>query len=314
MVSIGEMLRAGREAQGRSVADVATELCITERYLVALEENNVQVLPGLFFYQSFVRQYAALLGIDARPVNDGLSRMASAAAPSDAPATLSQTFDLSELRDLSPSGSVSPSAARSRTSPLRAANPSPGVALLERIAESKHRMSIAGYPAGISTAALVGALVLGAGIFAWWNHTPQAGAATVAMNAKPVSVKVETSGANGSLQNTSIQNAALQTPEDENEVVLSLSANEETWVSISSHGKVIYSGIMQPSESRTLKGGEVATMKIGNAGGVDIQLNGKSIGKVGPRGQVRTVRFTRQDFHVIAPEDQSSQADGPHDL
>ena len=295
MASIGEMLRAAREAQGRSVTDLATELCITERYLRALEEDDIQTLPGLFFYQSFVRQYAAMLGIDAKRIDDGLIKAASVNSPAasqEAPAP----FAAARTSD--------PSRAVSSSSLLRAANPSPGSALLERIAETAHRMSIGGYPAGLSTAALVAALVVGAGIFAWWNHAPQAGA--------PATLAKSKSGP--AAANAALQNAAMQTQEDPNEVVLSLSANEETWVSIASHGKVLFSGILQPSESRTLKGGEVATMKIGNAGGVDIQLNGKSIGRVGPRGQVRTVRFTHGEFQVISPEEQPSDNQTEHDL
>jgi hypothetical protein len=284
MSSIGEMLRAAREAQGRSIADLAKELCITERYLAALEEDDVQVLPGLFFYQSFVRQYAATLGLDDKKVNAALAEIAAPAVP------VSQEIPVLPV-----------------TSVPVIASPSPGAALLERIAEAAHRMSIRGIPAGLSTAALVGALVLGAGIFAWWNRGPQTGASTASVTK---SINAVPAGANGTLQT-----AALQTPEDPNEVVLSIMANEETWVSIASHGKVLFSGILQPSESRTLKGGEVATMKVGNAGGIDIQWNGKSIGRIGPRGQVRTVRFTSQDFHVIAPEDsESSDPPAQHDL
>jgi hypothetical protein len=278
-------------------------LCITDRYLRALEGDDIKTLPGMFFYQSFVRQYAAMLGMDARQINDKLSWVAGTVEPiAAAPDTSSQTFDLALFRDLSQARVVS------RSLPLRAANPSPGAALLERMADRAHRMSIAGYPAGISMAALVGALVLGAGIFAWWNHTPQTHLSVT--SSSPKAAKAAPVGANASLQN-----AAMQTTDDPNEVVLSFSATEETWLSITSHGKVIFSGILQPSESRTLNGGEVATMKIGNAGGVDIQWNGKSIGPIGPRGQVRTVRFTRQDFHVISPEDQQPSDSGTqHDL
>ena len=43
-------------------------------------------------------------------------------------------------------------------------------------------------------------------------------------------------------------------------------------------------------------------MKIGNAGGVDVQWNGKSIGPIGARGQVRTVRFTRENFKILEPD------------
>jgi len=308
MASIGEMLRATREAQGRSVADLATELCITDRYLRALEEDDIKTLPGLFFYQSFVRQYAGMLGMDARQINDKLSSIAGTAEPVAAASDASsQTFDLAEFRDLSHARVVS------RSLRVRTTTPSPGAALLERMSDRAHRMSIAGYPAGVSTAALVGALILGAGIFAWWNHTPQTRVSVT--SSAPKTAKAAPAGTNASLQNGALQNAAMQTADDPNEVVLSFSATEETWLSITSHGKVIFSGILQPSESRTLKGGEVATMKIGNAGGVDIQWNGKSIGPIGPRGQVRTVRFTRQDFRVISPEDQqSSDSETRHDL
>src|SRR5712664_1213237 len=75
MASIGEMLRSAREAQGRSVADLASELCITQRYLTAIEADDVEVLPGLFFFQSFARQYAAILGLDQTQVRRALAAM-----------------------------------------------------------------------------------------------------------------------------------------------------------------------------------------------------------------------------------------------
>jgi len=35
---------------------------------------------------------------------------------------------------------------------------------------------------------------------------------------------------------------------------------------------------------------------------VDVQWNGKSIGPIGARGQVRTIRFTRENFQFLEPE------------
>ena len=64
MTSVGSILREKRESQGRAIADMAEELCITQRYLRAIEENDVTGVPGLFFYKSFATQYAALLGVD----------------------------------------------------------------------------------------------------------------------------------------------------------------------------------------------------------------------------------------------------------
>jgi hypothetical protein len=87
-----------------------------------------------------------------------------------------------------------------------------------------------------------------------------------------------------------------------NHVVLSLSATEKTWLSISSDGKQIFSGILQPSQTKTLTGLDVAKMKVGNAGGLEVLWNGKPIGPIGPRGQVRTILFTPENFQILTPE------------
>jgi hypothetical protein len=84
-------------------------------------------------------------------------------------------------------------------------------------------------------------------------------------------------------------------------VVLKLSATERTWLSISSDGKEIFAGILQPSESKTLTGLDQATMKVGNAGGIEVRWNGKIISPLGTRGQVLTIKITREDFEIVPP-------------
>jgi len=306
MASIGEMLRQAREAQGRSVADLAMELCITERYLRALEQDDVKTLPGVFFYQSFVRQYGAIVGLDVTKINEVL------APPNPAP-------EAEEAASNAPSGFPS-----YRTN---ISVPQPSNRLMEIVHEIRNRRLFSASPAGLSTASLVAAVVLGTGIFAWWTRTPQAPAANAAnpsaakttqtrAAAQPnaVSPNASASGSSAAVLENTVATSPDAAPPDVNQVVLSLSATEKTWISITSHGKVIFSGVLQPSQSKTLMGGEVATLKIGNAGGVDIEWNGKSIGPIGPRGQVRTVRFTRQDFHVLSPADLEPSQSARDDL
>src|SRR5690349_16037515 len=72
MTSVGEILRSARESQGRTAAELAEELCITQRYLRALEQDDLASLPGVFFYRSFVRQYAALLRVPAKTLEPAL--------------------------------------------------------------------------------------------------------------------------------------------------------------------------------------------------------------------------------------------------
>jgi hypothetical protein len=47
-------------------------------------------------------------------------------------------------------------------------------------------------------------------------------------------------------------------------------------------------------------------MKVGNAGGLDVRWNGKAIGPIGPRGQVRVVLFTPENFQILAPAAQTT--------
>ena len=77
MHPVGAILRSERERQGRDLAAIAEELCIMQGYVRALEDGNVKLLPGLFFYKSFARQYAALLGLDEKVIAPHLSAMSA---------------------------------------------------------------------------------------------------------------------------------------------------------------------------------------------------------------------------------------------
>ena len=65
MASFGERLRRERELRGVSLRDVAEATKISLRFLKALEDDRVDLLPGGLFPRAFVRQYARHLGLDA---------------------------------------------------------------------------------------------------------------------------------------------------------------------------------------------------------------------------------------------------------
>jgi cytoskeletal protein RodZ len=71
MASFGERLRRERELRGVSLRDVASETKIGMRFLQAIEEDRLDLLPGGMFPRAFVRQYAASVGLDPeRAVGD----------------------------------------------------------------------------------------------------------------------------------------------------------------------------------------------------------------------------------------------------
>src|ERR1700682_5008408 len=81
MNSVGTILRTERESQGRETAEIAEELCITQRYLRAIEKDDLQSLPGSFFYKSFVKQYAAVLGVDEKLLMSSIEIVTASAEP-----------------------------------------------------------------------------------------------------------------------------------------------------------------------------------------------------------------------------------------
>ena len=61
---MGEQLKAARLAKNLSLEDVQTATKIQARYLVAIESNNLSILPGDFYVRAFIRQYAIAVGLN----------------------------------------------------------------------------------------------------------------------------------------------------------------------------------------------------------------------------------------------------------
>ncbi len=62
----GELLRAARLRQGLEIADVARQLKLFPRQVDAMERDDFAALPSLVFARGFIRNYARLLGLDAK--------------------------------------------------------------------------------------------------------------------------------------------------------------------------------------------------------------------------------------------------------
>jgi hypothetical protein len=173
---------------------------------------------------------------------------------------------------------------------------------------------------GLSVAGLAVVLMACSGFYAWWMRPKEIAAAkprpvpaavqNVVQNVipnvvPPVSpsapVALPVSAPNPSPTPTvEVTAAETQTTIDGiNHVVLNLAATEKTWLSITSEGKRIFSGFLEPSQTKTLTGLDAARMTVGNAGGINVQLNGKPIGPIGKSGQVRVVLFTPDNFEVL---------------
>jgi len=68
MASVGQELKRERELRGISLKDIADSSKINMRFLRALEDDQLNILPGKFFTKSTIRTYSNYLGLDEKSI------------------------------------------------------------------------------------------------------------------------------------------------------------------------------------------------------------------------------------------------------
>lgn len=69
MKDIGNFLRERREARGISLIEAEKDSKIRKKYLQALEEGNLNLIPGKTYIIGYLRNYSKYLGIDEENIN-----------------------------------------------------------------------------------------------------------------------------------------------------------------------------------------------------------------------------------------------------
>jgi secreted PhoX family phosphatase len=151
----------------------------------------------------------------------------------------------------------------------------------------------------------------GAGMGAWyyWNHYARHSLTTVSAAPAPqASPPAHTDGSPNGQTDGQASNSAPDPASPSNTthetlpanfdssrpVQVILTAHEATWVQVSADGRTAFVGMLHPNDTRSIAADDHVKILTGNAGGLDISLNGKPLDPIGPVGQVRTVRLTAE--------------------
>lgn len=274
MPSAGELLRSERLQRKRSLSDIATETRISTRYLEAIEADDTKILPGDFFYRSFIRQYAHALDLDE--------------------STTKRILDAVE--------------------PAPEIDPLPTFSLPQQIAEVEQRSKpLAKVPTRVAAALFVVVLACCSGLYALWNRareTAEIPPATVEAPS-PGSTTPQTAPDAAPIAQTPplaelAQRAEPSAPRgtissDPGKISVDLAATETTWVSLSSAGRTVFSGILDASQTKNFDLDQEAKLLTGNAAGLDVRMNGRPIGPIGSRGQVRVVLLSGDHYEILSP-------------
>jgi cytoskeleton protein RodZ len=81
MSSFGEDLRSERIARGVALEDITAVTKISQRHLLALEQERFRQLPGGILNKGIVRGYAGALGLDERDWTDRFLKAYQASIP-----------------------------------------------------------------------------------------------------------------------------------------------------------------------------------------------------------------------------------------
>lgn len=281
MTSIGETLHRERLRLGLDLDQVAERTKIGTRLLQAMEADDFEKLPGGVFSRSFIKQYARILGLDEEAIGAEYKTIQQRNEESPPPP---QGF-----RSQSHVASVVPVTGGSRLSELH-----------------PHSKSIL-----ISVGWIVIAIAVGVGAYFFLNHSPSPTVAApdrvaqtrppLLETPKPETPKAETPKPEPAKQDVTPQAAFphASAPVSSSPVQVLLKATEQSWISVFADGRQKFTGILQPNESKQVDADERVKVIAGNSGGLDISLNGKSIGPIGRTGQSLTVELTPAGAHVV---------------
>lgn len=248
LASFGEELRREREIRGISLKEISDATKISRRFLEALERNDHKTLPAPVFTRGFVREYARYVGLSAE---DMVNRYNFAAANDDRiekPPTVAK-YPETPVRDITP-----------KPAPKRGLPPT--YALVDR-----------------NVLALV-LLVVALTAVAYWavQFKRKEREASEAAGLAPVTAT------------TAVTVAPLLDPvpaTDDTTLRLTVDVTADSWVELRADGQPAFKEVMRAGEQRSFEAKEqFRFLKIGNASGLRLTINGVPVPPLGADGEV----------------------------
>lgn len=266
MSALGEEFRSAREARGLSLSDVAERLHIRSVYLAAIEDEDWHVIGAPVYVRGFMRTYARFLGLEPEAAVARFSALVPAGTPAASAPVRPAAAERSEKR-----------AAAERSSPS--------------------------LPAVLSiVVAFLVVLFVGYEFYQYQNGSaPRAPVA--ADTGAPDETAAGTAPAPGENATAAPDEAAgpqtlagippLASPAPKAAPAkrgLGVRVTEASWLRVTIDGTVVLEGTLPAGSAKSFTG-KVADVRVGNAGGVQIAVNGKNVGPLGQSGDVVERRF-----------------------
>ena len=324
MESLGQRLRQEREARNVSLEEIASATKIVPRYLEALENDRLDIMPGGFFIKGIIRNYARAVGLDPEEVLDryksagllsgpdrGLNSVPKPSAGPGPPIELSPPIISPAVVPEPPvEPIVLPAPA---PAPVQKAEP----ALLFEEAPKPGRSPATRKQILAWTWRGLAVMLIGFAVFfvlrpGRRSRPPQPQpSAVVTQSVLPPAQKTEPGTAPASLPaepaSTPASKPAVEpAPKPEvppviegvwKGVTIELTFQAETWIQIYTDGELKVDGLFPAGATARAQADEKLLIHTGNAGGFTFRLNGKPAKPLGRSGQVLTdIKITPENL------------------
>ena len=295
---VGATLREERLRRQFTLEHVSNVTRISARYLEAIENDRPEDLPGTVFTRGFVQQYARFLELPAEELLARLPKVdiEHAALPVPPPKVRRPLWN--------PRWNLPTMALGVATVLVAAAGGAWFYFDLTPVFVAAARAGVAAARSQQAAKNQQQAVV---------QTVPQGQAPQAAPGAEGVQAVPEQQVAPGQpapdpavAERVIPASSEVQAPSSGAVQVL-LRANADAWVQVVADGKKAFTGMLHRNDSREISGNQLVRVMTGNAGGLEISLNGRVLESLGPVGQVRTVRLTADG---LAPEIKSPEQTG----
>lgn len=269
---VGAQLAAARRERGLSTSDVARRIQLRETVVAAIERDDFSLCGGDVYARGHLRAYARLLGVPPEPLLADYARHHSTSG--------------------TPTAHPAPAGAE----PATPASGRPAVALpvfrRSGLDDVPLERSGPNWTAAMVVAVAILAVFLGLGALSDMR-SPGRQARPVAVDPPAPTASSAPGGPGRTPVPTApgpIASAPASAPASGVRVVVR--ATSGSWVSVrTGSGTTVFSGLVQDGATRTFTDDDRLRLTLGNAGGVELTVNGKRLGSPGGDGEVVRVTF-----------------------
>jgi cytoskeleton protein RodZ len=275
--TLGKFLKSQRESKKISLREVAKNTRVREHILRAIEEDQPELLPPATYVKGFLLAYAKYLRLDP---NDVLLRYERALKGEPAVPAPPQP--------LTPRQKIPPTRPSKSKPKVLWNTKQVWVVVAVIVASFVVFYFFSPFASKLPIEPLPGRSVEGKPSVA---PSPSAAATARAPEEKPVVEEKKPLASSPPV-------AAASSVQEKKALSLLLKAAEETWVSLQADDQPEKEMTFKPGDGVSVQASNRIRMKLGNAGGLDLILNGKPLGKFGKSGEVVTLVITPQGVEL----------------